>query len=97
MTEEKRSLFKEHKLGISMSVVVTLITIIGLNVYDTFRSSFEASVATGQANDSIVEYSLIQKLVVSNLGDTLIVGIGALFAILLIFPTIIDAVKKPNQ
>lgn len=80
----KRNEVKEPKFvpRTIFSVIFVVIAIIALKVYSVFRASLEAQIAVGQLNDSVVEYSFIQQLIVRDAFDSLVVGIFILVIIL---------------
>jgi len=53
--------WKNNKKKLVSLVMLTIVYLVTLNIYWLFKGSFEAQLATGQLEDSIVTYSLINK------------------------------------
>jgi len=88
---------KSNKLGIVLSMALLITGIFALGAYGTFASSFEASLAVGQLNDSIVEYSLIQKVIVGNLIPSVIIFITALLMTLFLAPLVKSILNESTK
>lgn len=65
---------KSKKYGLQWTCIVVLIVLwrVFSNTYKTFTASFEAGIAPAQVNDSILQYSLIQKIMYGDLFPFLI-------------------------
>lgn len=93
MSRKKKSFMARHKIGwIGVGTFVVL-WIITSNIYSTFRASFEASVAVNQLKDSIIQYSIVQKVLYGNLGPNIINGIFFVLIILCLIPTVKDVIR----
>jgi hypothetical protein len=100
VNEEKteKLFWGRHKVGLIASVIFFVLWFIALNVYGTFQPSVEASMATAQVNDSIVQYSLIHKLLYDNLAEKLITLVFLIPAMLCSIPAVKDLLKgKKSQ
>lgn len=82
-----------------VSVLLAVVSYAANSVYGVFRTSFEASMAVKQVEDSVVTYSLVQQLLTTNVvGNTLLmVFVLSMLLIWGTFLTKLFAAQKSNN
>ena len=87
-------MYKKHKVGIWLSSVITIIGVILLSIYKIFAPALEASIAVKQLNDSVVTYSLVQKIIVGGLFPNTIIILTLLLVTVCLIPLLKSVFKK---
>lgn len=96
MVKDKQKPLSKHKISYISAGILVLFWIITSIIYDTFRTSFEASIAASQLKDSVVEYSLIQKMIYSDLAPNVINLTFGILIILCLTPAIKNLINSKN-
>jgi hypothetical protein len=89
-----KSFWARHKVGLIFSLISLVLWLISLSVYGTFQPSIEANLATAQVNDSIVQYSLIHKLLYDNLAEKIISLVFGIPTLVCLIPAVKDLLKS---
>jgi len=92
--KRKKSFVSSHIKGWIAAAVFVIVWYVVSDVYRMFSAAFEASVATNQVNDSIVEYSMVQKIVVWGMFPTTINVIFLVILLFCLYPTVHDLIKR---
>ena len=90
-------LARKHYRIIILIVITLVLCFLSLSVYDIFSSSFEASIAANQLNDSISEYSIIQKIIIGDAIPILITVFWTVIIFILSMPLIEDVFNRVSK
>lgn len=78
------------------SVVVAIALYAANSAYEVFRTSFVASMAVKQVEDSVLTYSLIQQLIVGNKVPSILM-VTLLIILAIIWGTYVVALARPSD